>query len=158
MKRLMDIAKSFTIAIPFVWLGMVTAISFVEAPLKFDAPGVTVEIGIGIGRIVFAALNKLEWIMFTLWLLAIFISKVSQVSFISLFVIITLLSLQTFWLLPSLSARIEMLQRGIQVAKSPLHTYFIIAEIIKIVCLLFSGLKCVSQSIGETNQPKTFWI
>ncbi|HLL41782.1 MAG TPA: hypothetical protein VK369_01530, partial [Segetibacter sp.] len=54
------------------------------------------------------------------------------------------------------SARIEMLQRGIQVAKSPLHTYFIIAEIIKIVCLLFSGLKCIRRSISETNQQKHF--
>jgi hypothetical protein len=131
MKRLMDIAKSFTIAIPFVWLGMVTAISFVEAPLKFDAPGVTLEIGIGIGRIVFAALNKLEWIMFTLWLLVNFYFK----SFSSFFykpVCNNYSSLlQTFWLLPSLSARIEMLQRGIQLAESSLHTYFIVAEITK---------------------------
>ena len=158
MKRLMDIAKSFTIAIPFVWLGMVMAISFVEAPLKFTAPGVTTEIGVSIGRIVFAALNKLEWVMFTLWLLSIFISKVSQVSFISLFVIITLLSLQTFWLLPSLSARIEMLQRGIQLAESSLHTYFIVAEITKICGLFFTGFNTISQTLTQTNKPKTFQI
>lgn len=29
-------------AITFVWLGMVLAISFLEAPLKFRAPGVTI--------------------------------------------------------------------------------------------------------------------
>lgn len=46
--------------VPFVWLGMVVAISFLEAPLKFRAPGVTIPIGLGIGRMVFRALNLVE--------------------------------------------------------------------------------------------------
>jgi len=45
------------VAAPFVWLGMVVAISFVETPLKFRAPGITVPLGLGIGRLVFRALN-----------------------------------------------------------------------------------------------------
>src|SRR3954462_11203917 len=45
----------------FVWLGMVLAISFIEAPLKFRAPGVTLKIGLGIGRSVFRALNVFEY-------------------------------------------------------------------------------------------------
>lgn len=48
-------------ALIFFWCGCVTAISFLEAWLKFRAPGVTVPIGLGVGRLVFAALNKLEW-------------------------------------------------------------------------------------------------
>ena len=148
MRPLSTIGKVLTIAIPFIWLGMVAAISFVETPLKFTAPGVTIEIGVGIGRIVFAALNKLEWILFTGWLLSIFISKGFAVPFTSLFVIITILSLQTFWLLPALTARIEMLQRGIQLVESPLHTYFIVAEIIKISCLLFTGFSTISNNIN----------
>ena len=39
---------------------MVLAISFLEAPLKFRAPGVTIPIGLGIGRMVFRALNLAE--------------------------------------------------------------------------------------------------
>src|SRR6478735_6275999 len=39
---------------------MVLAISFVETPLKFRAPGVTLQIGLGIGRLVFRALNACE--------------------------------------------------------------------------------------------------
>lgn len=46
-------ASAFT----FVWLGMVLAISFLEAPLKFRAPGVTIPLGLGIGRIVCRALK-----------------------------------------------------------------------------------------------------
>lgn len=48
------------IAVTFLWLGMVAAISFLEAPLKFQAPGVTIPLGLGIGRLVFRALNSVE--------------------------------------------------------------------------------------------------
>src|SRR5664279_3321230 len=47
-------------AVAFVWLGMVLAISFLEAPLKFRAPGITLPLGLGIGRLVFRALNGCE--------------------------------------------------------------------------------------------------
>ncbi|MEU5259504.1 hypothetical protein [Amycolatopsis sp. NPDC021455] len=42
---------------------MVLAISFLEAPLKFRAPGVTLPLGLGIGRIVFRALNLVEAVL-----------------------------------------------------------------------------------------------
>ena len=53
----MDAASAVAAAAIFVWLGMVLAISFLEAPLKFRAPGVTLQLGLGIGRLVFRALN-----------------------------------------------------------------------------------------------------
>ena len=53
----MNPAFAVAAAAAFVWLGMVLAISFIEAPLKFRAPGVTLAIGLGIGRLVFRALN-----------------------------------------------------------------------------------------------------
>jgi len=48
------------LAVPFIWLGMVLAISFLETPLKFRAPGITLPLGLGIGRLVFRALNAAE--------------------------------------------------------------------------------------------------
>jgi hypothetical protein len=50
-------------ALAFVWLGMVLAVSFLEAPLKFRAPGITVPLGVGIGRLVFRALNACETVL-----------------------------------------------------------------------------------------------
>jgi hypothetical protein len=49
---------------------MVLAISFLEAPLKFRAPGVTLAIGVGIGRLVFRALNAVEAVLAAAWLVA----------------------------------------------------------------------------------------
>lgn len=47
-------------AATLLWLGMVLAISFLEAPLKFRAPGLDLRVGLAIGRIVFRALNVTE--------------------------------------------------------------------------------------------------
>lgn len=56
----MSATVAVQVAVAFTWLGMVLAISFLEAPLKFRAPGVTVALGVGIGRLVFRALNLVE--------------------------------------------------------------------------------------------------
>jgi hypothetical protein len=48
-------------AVAFTWLGMVLGISFLEAPLKFRAPGITLTLGLGAGRLVFRALNRVEF-------------------------------------------------------------------------------------------------
>ena len=45
-------------AASFLWIGFICAISFMETRLKFRAPGVTLPIGLSIGKLVFRALNK----------------------------------------------------------------------------------------------------
>jgi len=47
----------------FLWIGFVGAISFMEAWLKFRAEGITMPLGLSIGRLVFDALNKVEWVL-----------------------------------------------------------------------------------------------
>ncbi len=158
MTHIKSLARFCTIAIPLVWLGMVVAISFVEAPLKFTAPGVTVEVGVSIGRIVFGALNKIEGVLFTLWLIAILAFNPKAVSFVGLLMIISILALQTFWLLPALDERVDMLLEGASLPASPLHTYFIVGEIIKIVCLAFTSFKTVTKITYQINHLNKFQI
>lgn len=57
---MMIIKFPISIIAVFLWLGFVFAISFMEAWIKFRAPGMTLQIGLGIGRLVFNALNKIE--------------------------------------------------------------------------------------------------
>ena len=52
--------------LPAFLLGAIIAISFLEAPLKFLAPGVTIPIGLGIGRLVFTALSVLAGVVLIL--------------------------------------------------------------------------------------------
>ncbi len=86
----------------YLWIGFITAISFMEAWLKFRAPGVTLPIGLGIGQLVFNALNKVEWVFAIAVFIGFFISKQSPFTLNNLLYYLpcVLLFLQTVWLLP----------------------------------------------------------
>lgn len=57
------LTTALRLLLPAFLLGAMVAISFLEAPLKFSAPGVTIPIGLGIGRLVFTALNVLAGVV-----------------------------------------------------------------------------------------------
>jgi len=97
----------------FLWIGFVCAISFMEAWLKFRAPGISVPLGLGIGRLVFNALFAFP---------------------------VILLFIQTFWLLPALDARAELHIQGKIVPPSNLHFYYVGIELLKVASLTFFGL------------------
>nr|WP_294858437.1 hypothetical protein [uncultured Fluviicola sp.] len=125
----------------FLWTGFVCAISFMEAWLKFRAPGITRPLGLGIGRLVFNALNKVEW-FFALILVScyfLFEQKLALTGSICYFTPLLLLILQTIWLLPALDGRAELHIKGDTVPRSNLHFYYVAFELAKVTFLIWSG-------------------
>lgn len=144
-----NISSTFmSIPVVFLWIGFVGAISFMEAWLKFRAPGVTLPIGLGIGKLVFNALNKLEWVFALLIMLSIILHSGTINSRIHLFYAIPLLFLiiQTAWLLPALDARAEALINGEQVRPSKLHVYYVSAEAVKVISLFIYGIQLIKNN------------
>lgn len=129
-------------ATTFLWLGFVGAISFMEAWLKFRAPGITLPLGLGIGRIVFAALNKMEWVFTIAIFINFLVTPEKEIKWYSIFflIAITILIIQTFWLLPALDARAELHMQNKLVPPSNLHFYYIAFESIKVICLIIFGI------------------
>lgn len=127
----------------FLWIGFVSAISFMEAWLKFQAPGVTIPIGLGIGRLVFFALNKVEWFLVIMIMGNLVFSKTPVVTFKNtlFFIPILMLLLQTIWALPALDTRATLYIQEQTVSSSNLHFYYVGMEIIKIACLTIFGIK-----------------
>jgi hypothetical protein len=126
----------------FLWIGFVCAISFMEAWLKFRAHGVTLPIGLSIGRLVFNALNKIEWVFALAVILNYLFLKqyewnYNQIAFITPLII---LIIQTIWLLPALDARAELHIQGKEVLPSNIHFYYVATEIIKVVSLIIFGI------------------
>lgn len=131
------IITEIAIIATLLWIGFVSAISFMEAWLKFRAPGVTIELGLGIGQLVFRALNRVE----------LFLALIIGASILSLasgfsatetntyLIALALLVLQTFWLLPVLDKRIKARLNNVPVPKSNNHFIYIGAELIKVVAL-----------------------
>jgi len=131
------------LATSFLWVGFIGAISFMEAWLKFQAPGITVPLGLGIGRLVFSALNKVEWVLALIILGNFVVGKAhfSSPRTILYAIPLTLLVLQTVWLLPALNVRVELLLQGQEPENSYLHLYYEGMEICKVVCLSLLGTK-----------------
>jgi hypothetical protein len=63
-------ALALRLLLPAFLIGAIVAISFLEAPLKFQAPGITIPLGLGIGRLVFTALNILTGVALAVLTLA----------------------------------------------------------------------------------------
>lgn len=123
------------------WAGFVSAISFLEAWLKFRAEGVTTEIGLSIGKLVFTALNRVEIALLILvWILMRVRDKQNLFRVTSIHImwwcVTFILLLQTFWLLPALVNRAEQIIAGIQLQGSNLHLWFGSFELIKVSLLI----------------------
>jgi hypothetical protein len=111
-----------------------------EAPVKFTAPSLTLQVGLDVGRTVFAALNKVEIGFAVVLLFLILVEKFNKMIaavFISTAVI---LILQTLWLLPLLNERASMIINGITPPSSNIHLYYILLEILKAAGLFLLGL------------------
>ena len=139
------------IAIPLLWCGMIAGISFLEAPLKFQAPGITIALGLGIGRLVFAALNKIEWLFAVAWTMAAFATRTTYRDVITPMILILILLLQTFWLLPVLDARAGEVIAGALPAPSNFHLYYIAADIAKLILLLGTGSMLLSKLVKSAS-------
>lgn len=128
------------IAITFVWLGMVLAISFVEAPLKFRAPNVTLQIGLGIGRLVFRALNTVE-VAFAIVLLALALyGPMPTRILVALSVAFVMLAIQLIAVRPRLTRRSDAVLAGSDAPRSRAHYAYVGLEVVKTAALIVAGI------------------
>ena len=131
-------------AATFVWLGMVLAISFLEAPLKFRAPGVTLRLGLGIGRLVFRALNVAESVLAVVVLVAVAVGDPTGGVVVPTVVVSLLLLGQLAVLRPRLNRRSDRVLAGEDLPRSNAHFAYVGAEVAKVVALLWLGVAALA--------------
>ena len=127
----------------FVWLGMVLAISFLEAPLKFRAPGITIQLGLGIGRLVFRALNLCEVVLAAVVLAAAVLGRPPVGAFVAVAVAVAALGVQMVGVRPALTRRSDAVLADASVAesgRSHAHVVYVGFEVVKVVALLVGGV------------------
>jgi hypothetical protein len=135
----MSPALAVAIAVTFVWLGMVLAISFLEAPLKFRAPDVTVRIGLGIGRLVFRALNAVEAVLAAVLIVTATVGHAPARVVTTAVVVIALLVVQLAGVRPRLARRSDRILAGQDVPRSRGHHAYIALETVKVIALIVTG-------------------
>ncbi|MBX7093642.1 MAG: hypothetical protein K1X56_02890 [Flavobacteriales bacterium] len=136
----MKAIASLRIAIPFIWAGLILAISFIEAPLKFTAPNITLQLGLGIGQIVFHALNKLELVLLITLAISLIFGKQHSTFTLLFSTIAIILLIQTLVLFPPMDERASEILSGKDIPSTWHHITYVILEIIKLVVLLLTGI------------------
>ncbi|KAA0108859.1 hypothetical protein [Mycolicibacterium sp. P1-5] len=140
----MDHWTAAAVAAVFVWLGMVLAISFLEAPLKFRAPGVTIPLGLGIGRLVFRALNSCEAVLAAVIVVALLAAGSLRTGVVlAVLVAIAALLAQVIGVRPALTRRSDAVLADASQAesgRSHAHYVYVVFEVVKVVALLSSGV------------------
>jgi hypothetical protein len=133
-------ATGVAIAITFVWLGMVLAISFVETPLKFQAPGVDLRTGLGIGRLVFRALNGIEFVWAITVVICLLVQPPSWLATAGILAAIACLLVQVVAVRPALSRRTAAVLAGEEGPRSHGHYAYVVLETVKVAALLIGGI------------------
>lgn len=131
--------RFLAIAIPLFWAGLIAGISFLEAPLKFQAPGITIPLGLGIGQLVFQALNKIEIVLMFALIFSMFSLPLKNKRGLFLAIIITTVALETLWLLPFLDEKAKLVLAGHPRVESYHHWMYIFLDGLKFITLWAVG-------------------
>lgn len=144
----MSSAPAVAAAITFTWLGMVVAISFIEAPLKFRAPGVSLQVGLGIGRLVFRALNTVEAVFGAVLVIIVGTDPPPATVVGAVVVVVASLAVQLLVVRPRLTRRSDVVLAGTAppaapdrpVRRSRIHYGYVALELLKVIALIVAGV------------------
>ena len=139
-----DLAIRVAAAATLIWLGMVLAISFVEAPLKFRAEGLELAVGLAIGRIVFRALNSAEVIWAVVIAVCLTLGGPSRLLVVLGAVTAVLLAVQLLVVRPRLNRRSAHVLAGQHSPRSRAHHTYIGLEVLKVASLVALGAALLS--------------
>ena len=135
-----DLAVRVAAAVTLVWLGMVLAISFLEAPLKFRAEGLELRVGLAIGRIVFRALNVVEIVLAIVIGVCLIIAPQSAAVLVLAEMTAVILVVQLLLVRPRLNRRSARALAGEDQPRSRAHHTYIALEALKVVVLVALGV------------------
>ena len=134
-----ELAIRVAAAATLIWLGMVLAISFLEAPLKFRAEGLELRVGLAIGRVVFRALNIAEVIWAVVIAVCLSVAGPSGPVLVIAAVTAVLLAVQLLVVQPRLNRRSARVLAGQDAPRSRAHHTYIPMEALKLAALVALG-------------------
>lgn len=136
-----------SISLIYIWIGLILGISFLEAWLKFQAPGVSLQVGLSIGKLVYSVLNIVEWIFAITIVIILSFNVQTKKVHRNWWIIAVIISLfiQSVWLLPALNNRVELYVQGVDPTPSNVHIYYVVFEIVKLVSLFLLGKNLINK-------------
>ena len=130
----------------FLWVGISVGISMIATPMRFTAATITRPIALDVGRVVFAALNKVELLLLVVLLIVVLASGSAAKRWAICGVLALIVIAQTAWLTPELAARTDIIIRGGEPPASYAHAIYSSLELLKIGLLMYLGFSCLAGS------------
>lgn len=140
--KLQTAAYKILPAIYLIWAGLILGVSFIATPVKFEAPHLTMPVALEVGKATFHLFNLIEWcVIIAAIMLTALSSKTSQ-NWSMAIMLLSIVMLQTFWLLPVLDVRADEVIAGGTPDPGHYHWFYIIAEIFKLVLTIMAAWFC----------------
>lgn len=136
----------------FSWGGMVLGISFLAAPVKFQAPSLSLAVGLDVGRHVFGVFGTAELAFALLSLLLMLWSRPSLGVRLSVVLAVAVVAVQALWLLPALDERVEVILAGGTPPPAPYHLAYIALEAVKLAAVLFTGVGSLRSALWRERR------
>jgi hypothetical protein len=126
-------------ALIMLWAGVLIGVSFLAAPAKFGAPGLSLPLAMEVGRREFGTLNVAELALAVVSLALAAYARPERTIWLGLGLAALIVVLQSLWLLPVLDARAGLIIQGKTPEPAPWHALYIGAEVVKLLALLVVG-------------------
>ncbi|MGO1393209.1 hypothetical protein [Agrococcus casei] len=131
------VLRSLRLLIPALWLGLIIGISLIETPLKFQAPGMTIPLGLGIGRLVFGVMNIVEAVFAIVLLIAMWGARPPKTEWLLGLAVAAVLAAKALIIRPIMQSTTDAVVAGTREAGGNLHLLYIAADGILIVLLVW---------------------
>ena len=128
--------RTLRLVLPALWLGLIVGISLIEAPLKFQAPGITIPLGLGIGRLVFTAMNIVEAVIAVVLLVAMARGRATRPEWLVGAASVVLLALKGLIIRPLMQSTTDAVVAGDSDGGSSMHYFYIAADGLLIITLI----------------------
>lgn len=123
---------------------MTVGISMIATPVRFTAASITRPVALDVGRVVFTALNKIEFLALVLLLVVVRVSGRSASLWAWCSALALIVLAQGAWLIPELAARTDIILAGGEPPPSYAHAIYSTLELAKIGILLFVGIRSLA--------------
>jgi hypothetical protein len=107
---------------------------------------VTTRIGLGIGRLVFRALNAVEAVLAIVVLVTAVVGGVPGSLLVSVVVVLAILAVQLAAIRPALNKRSDRVLAGANVPRSRTHLVYVAAESVKVAALVVAGVLALANA------------
>lgn len=136
MNDLRTTARLLFLILVTVWAGAIIGVSLIATPVKFQAPSLSIPVGLEVGRYTFRLFARVELCFLIGVIVTASIAQPRRITVLALAVVAIQLLLQRYWLLPVLDYRVSQILAGGPALFSNSHWTYAAFEAIKTTLLI----------------------